>query len=894
MVNASKGQKARQNSANLLTQKRLECRSNGSGSPVTPRQQFLMDRLAATEQTAKKHKKHATNLASENMVLKENNQSLVESVDNLSRKLHNKSCQANHAKITSEELRQELRCSKHAHTIQAGRLRHRKETSIEKALKEARVGIDKRWMKGKRGIFTEKSREMVRDLVSMSVAPANVDRVVHAAGAGLGINVQNHISAQHVGRIVEEGGIASDLQVTGEMHASKAYTISGDGTTVRHINYEAKNVTMYLAGSNVPTTRVLDIMSAPNHTSEEQMTGWKGMMYQTLTGTYNVLPLGQGAPINPDEFITFLKGVGSDHAPDQQKFVQEYLPEIARANHEKIQAAGGMDAWMALPEEEKRRQDVQVHGDLCMSFGQKEWVNLSAEQRMEAEALVWCGCCMHKEMNSVKGGVRAMTLFWESIGGPGPIKLMNKANSAAAANSAKGSAAETHAAEVSEGGAVKLTSLVGAVFNHKDDKKGQQETFKSYFEEFLGYRVSCPDTSNTRFQSHCNCAIFIILYLPQILKFMSHILYSKQKVSLNHMEANILAGLKDIPTLTKLAVLALYSLAVSYVYMRVVRATGKHLQNALDLGPLHVKVIAFCESIAENTDLLLAPDASYVTGTLDGKQWEHPDVFYAVHALLPSLPLRAFMIGAANKWKDFSSEFSPEGPITRLSPAARAKIYINPTNDVNEGALGCLRRAICEAIRLSLRHHNAKSKYAINNTRAFLRSKAVTEAVRIWLRTEARKQIDSGQEKKRRKELVMLEKIAVEEKQQKEAERKLLARQRQVELDNLVPLLDTTWIQANHKQIKNNKILKQINWHRQFTEKGVIPMKTLVTQMRKDDKVIQLIVAINQYNQDILPRLEAISQAAIESGIDSSVEMPIEQSWEEEEELEDADMLDDY
>ncbi len=81
--------------------------------------------------------------------------------------------------------------------------------------------IDKRWMKGKRGIFTEKSREMVRDLVSMSVAPANVDRVVHAAGAGLGIDVQDHISARHVGRIVEEGGIASDLQVTGEMHASK-------------------------------------------------------------------------------------------------------------------------------------------------------------------------------------------------------------------------------------------------------------------------------------------------------------------------------------------------------------------------------------------------------------------------------------------------------------------------------------------------------------------------------------------------------------------------------------------------------------------------------------------------------------------------------------------------
>jgi hypothetical protein len=31
---------------------------------------------------------------------------------------------------------------------------------------------------------------------------------------------------------------------------------------------------------------------------------------------------------------------------------------------------------------------------------------------------------MHKEMNSVKGGVQAMKLFWQTIGGPAPVKLM--------------------------------------------------------------------------------------------------------------------------------------------------------------------------------------------------------------------------------------------------------------------------------------------------------------------------------------------------------------------------------------------------------------------------------------------------------------------------------------
>jgi hypothetical protein len=245
---------------------------------------------------------------------------------------------------------------------------------------------------------------------------------------------------------------------------------------------------------------------------------------------------------------------------------------------------------------------------------------------------------MHKEMNSVKGGVQALGLFWESIGGPAPVKLMNKGNAAAAQNSTAGSKASEHALEVSEGGAVKLTSLVGALFNHKDDKKGQQDTFKIYFENFLGYTVSCPDTSNTRFQSHCDCAIFIILYLPQILAFMIHIMYGKTKIGLNHLELNILMGLKDIPTLTELAVLALYALSVSFPYMRVARGlTNGQRVNALDMGPFHAKVIAFCEAVADNPDLLLAPDASYKTGTLDGQVWEHPEAFYAALRMAPGL-----------------------------------------------------------------------------------------------------------------------------------------------------------------------------------------------------------------------------------------------------------------
>ncbi|KAJ7161852.1 hypothetical protein C8R43DRAFT_1063127 [Mycena crocata] len=783
-------------------------------------------------------------------------------------------------------------------------------------------------MKGTGGIFTEQSREMVRDMVTLNVAAVNVDRVIHTVARGIGVNIQDHISARHVGRLVEEGGIASDIQVAAEIRESKAVTISGDGTKIRHIDYEAKHVTFRDSVTGKPVTRMLDITSAPNHTSEAQLAGWQAVLQEGLVDTYNASPLGQLDPIDKDEFITFIRALGTDHAADQKKLarlcelwiltsrkillgkkymssadLQSYLPEILRRNDEKVQAAGGIDAWNALSEQEKTRLDQAVCRDLYTHFGESEWKDLSPEARAEAEALVWCGCCMHKEMNSVKGGVQGMKLFWESIGGPVPVKLMNKGNDAAVSNSAPGSKAAEHALDVSEGGAVKLTSLTGSLLNHKDDKKGQQDTFKLYFEDFLGYTVSCPDTSNVRFQSHCDCAIFIILYLPHLLAFMTHIMYSKGSIGLNHLEANILKGLKCISTLTELAVLALYALSVSFAYMRIVRGTGTRLVNALDLGPLHAKVVTFCESVADNPDLLLAPDASYTTGTLDGQPWEHPDAFYAIQRMISGLPnisgcLKAFMTGAADTWKRFGEEYRTDGVIARLSAAARAAIYVNPTNDRNEGRLGCLRSALRHIARLSLTMHNARSKYSVNGTREFLRSQIVTQAFRVWLRAEARRRINAGRDRKRREELIKHEKVVVEQKIANEAERKRVAAERKAEIEGLTPHLDIPWIKANHTKLNATEIVKQINWHRQFVDVDAIPKRTLIGKMSKADKVTQLIIAVTRFNRDLLPKLELLAQAALTAG-DLPAEseaalnaIPMVESWNAQEDLDDEDMLD--
>ncbi|KAJ6552438.1 hypothetical protein DFH09DRAFT_925151 [Mycena vulgaris] len=879
-----------------------------------------MDRIAVLEA-------RTTKLTSENVQLKENHDALAVRVDDLGRKVHNKTRQANRARVSADTLRAALGRTKHAHAVKAGLLERRKRDGIGKALRVARVGLTERWMKGNGGVFTETSREMLRDLVALKVSGENVDPVIHTVGRGLGLQVQDHVSARQIDRVMEEAGIASDIQVAMEIDASKAVTLSGDGTKIRHIDYEAKHITFRDPATGRPITRILDITSAPDHTSEAQMAGWRIVLQDGLVKTYNASPLGQVAPIDEDEFITFIKALGTDHANDQKKLarlvnewtteaekimlgkkylssndIQHYLPDIARLNDQKIQDAGGLDAWNALSEAEKVRLDILVCRTLWAHFGETEWKDLTPEARFEAQALVWWGCCMHKEMNSVKGGVQGMKLFWETIGGPAPVKLMNKANDAAVSKSQKGSLVSDSALDASEGGAIKVTSLLGSLFNHKDDKRGQQDTFKLYFEDFLGYVVSCPDTSNTRFQSHCDCAIFIILYLPQILFFMSHIMYSKTKIGLNHLEANVLKGLQCVSTLTELAVLALYAISVSYAYMRVVRATGDRQMNALDLGPLHEKVVKFCEAIAENTDLLLAPDATYATGTLDGQPWEHPDVFYAIQRMASGLPnlagcLSAHMTGAADTWKRFGEEYRADGVIAQLSPEARAKIYVNPTNDHNEGALGRLRRAVREAARLSLSAHNAKSKYVINDTRTFLRSPKVTEALRAYLRVEARRRIDSGRDRMRRRELIEHEKVVVRDKQTAEAQRKARAAEKLAELQSLTPLLDVELIQERHAQISVTEITKNINWHRQFVEVGVIPMKTMITKMAKADKVMQLITAVQRYNHDILPKLELLALAALTAGIsDGEIgqDIPLVESWDAEDELLEEDMLDDY
>ena len=386
----------------------------------------------------------------------------------------------------------------------------------------------------------------------------------------------------------------------------------------------------------------------------------------------------------------------------------------------------GLTGWEALSPDERELRKVAAYCRVCCTLGKSQLDALSPEERWYAALFIWGGCCMHKEMNTVKGGNARMMAWWSENNLEGPIKLHNRDNGAAVTLGANGDAAHDQAMEVSQAGGAKLTSLAGAVFANKDKKKGQQDTLQVCLQSTIGYMVCFPGTSSTRYGSHAEAAAELIVRREFYIQFLEVIRDLKEKQNFTNIERNIYLGLQDNPTLTELCVLILYAQSITHPYMRQVCGPTAQATNLLDLGLLHDKVINHCHTIINNPDLLLSLEASYSTGSLDGQIWEHVDAFYAVHALSPCLPhlrgaIVTFFDGAVEKWIRFTSKFEAEGTIASSSSTERRQAYMQPTNDANEGGLGEKRVSTRHALNMTLELHNARAMYHKNDTAAFIR-----------------------------------------------------------------------------------------------------------------------------------------------------------------------------
>ncbi|KAJ7093409.1 hypothetical protein B0H15DRAFT_905275 [Mycena belliarum] len=754
----------------------------------------------------------------------------------------------------------------------------RRVSRLPERINTAATKLNKQDVK-QRGVISQAIRVCVQDLVAANVPVDNVSAIISAVAEALNVDLAGSLSARSVARIVKEGGVASQLQLASEIKGTQSMTISGDGTSHRHLQFESRHMMLDVptyttndGDSRTKANRFLGIGSAPNHTSEAQLEGWQDLIHEMHT-LFNESPQGQAEPLDERKFFAKVSGMITDHAADQKKLVflfkelkqrmerelrgerallllspPELLQLICELNAEKIADAGGEAGWDALPRAEQDRCNAALNGDLCRKYGQALFDALSPEQQREVDLFVWAGCCMHKDLNAHKGGNAKMMLYWAEHGLVGPIFLFNKDNDAAVqAGSAE---AKARAEKLSARGGVKTTDLMGALLNNKDDKKGEQDRHGIFFEahEHIGYSLRFPGTNNTRYQSHSEAAAELLVHLHLYVELLEFIRDRKDSLKFNHMESNIWKALRDKATLTELAVLALYGQAITHPYMR--RARKAHT-NILTLTPLHSEVLTHLRVIIAQPELLYGAAASFKTAALDGQPWERPEAIYAILAMEPALPhlrgvLVAFFEGA------FTAEFTAEDGIGSLSTSEQHRAWMPSTNDANEGALGSYARiARRRAPTATLEHINAKAMYKRNNTKAYVAQSLKSTADQAFIRRATRVIDGQHREKKRRQDLAAADQRTVADHRNKKLKTENKKRAEQEKIDKCPVVFDVGLFQdpVTLRDITVSAIDLQLKWHR--SREMLVDGKTQIpplSKLTKQPKVELLIAALMRWN----------------------------------------------
>ncbi|KAH9894908.1 hypothetical protein C8Q73DRAFT_645769 [Cubamyces lactineus] len=757
-----------------------------------------------------------------------------------------------------------------------------------------------------KGVYTAHARQLARLLVRAGCAPDKIGAVVQRFGRVFGIPIKGKMSGRTVRRAVAEAGKASDIQLGYELSKTSSYTISGDATTVRHINIESRfaltQAPTYtvaspfgnaseavVSGPVLPKNRFVGIESTVDHTSETQAKGWKKRLTDVVS-TYNDSPLSkrEGATGSIEDCATKLTGMGGDHSPDQIKtfnlmgdwkktmtyltLARDYLNDSDHGSSTlaalmgdsvstSIDKAGGLAAWNVLSAESQKTLYADQLERATTALGESLHKELPLDKKRSLDLFLRLGCAMHKDLNSVKGGNAAMMQEWTHLGHAPPVLLANKENTSAlrevdlelltTASSLISvdnlSAAELQALESSTRGGVKLTSLAGALFNHKDDKKGYHDTYTFYFQEIVGRPLRFPDTSNTRYGSHCAAAAELLVNRSHYLRFLEVVRDRKEKPGFTNMEANVYNGLQDPATLTELAVLALYAQVVTHPYMRITRVQ----QNGLKLGPLHEELKAYILKLIDDPSLLLEPNMTgpESTAAFDGKAWERPEVISTVLKMAPSLPhlrrlLVVFLKGALETWKRFTVEFAEGGAIDRASDEERDRAYMLPTNDHNEGALGSYRIWKRSNPNGSERYFNSQMKCTINETEDFMENHLGTEEDQSYLRGMVRDDEANHEEAARRREHVVHD-IAIADKRaaarddRQRKEEEAVARAKATVLITDPHLLDT---------LTNDRLDEQLEVFRRCIKDPDVPMKSKV--LKKIEKLAALKSAIARLPAD--------------------------------------------
>ncbi|KAJ6451745.1 hypothetical protein C8R45DRAFT_763413, partial [Mycena sanguinolenta] len=148
--------------------------------------------------------------------------------------------------------------------------------------------------------YSSQYRTLAMAFTKAGCAQSRVGHLLARVGKVFGISICRTMSRRTVGRVITEAGIKVCIQLGHELARAKALCLSSDGTSNKNIKYEARHITYKAptyttnpdAPQELPSTRLVEVDHALDHTAKTQFAGWD-VVNSKIVEAYNNSPLAR-------------------------------------------------------------------------------------------------------------------------------------------------------------------------------------------------------------------------------------------------------------------------------------------------------------------------------------------------------------------------------------------------------------------------------------------------------------------------------------------------------------------------------------------------------------------------------------------------------------------------
>ena len=294
----------------------------------------------------------------------------------------------------------------------------------------------------------------------------------------------------------------------------------------------------------------------------------------------------------------------------------------------------------------------------------------------------------------------------------------------------------------------------------------------------------------------------------------------KASGAFTNIEQNVFDALQDPPTMTECAAMGLVAVCATTPYVGRARVAGT---NAADLGKLHADLKSHLLKLANSPQLVLDvdPETSHSESVFLGG--EYSDKRFIAHmylqyraGMLPYLAevFSGFLIAAAAKLDDFTTEFRPDAPLQQLTEEQRDHVFFNATNDLNEGILGFMRRQHRIRPLISDSTLNGIAMYLRNDTREW--TSAHSAEFKHWLRGAGRRLQAQSAEQNCARAAAQLQhfQARADENDIQRAAKMAAVAQKEADVNDYQPLVDILSVGLGRGKMAPTLLKSELHWHR--------------------------------------------------------------------------------